>query len=77
VTYHALPVADRPELRIARFERITRDLHPHEPALDSLLLNAPEGRLADEIGFLIQIDQPIESECEWVVVQRDVGDVGK
>jgi hypothetical protein len=43
VTYRVLPVADRPELRVSRFQQITYDLHPHEPALDSLLLTALEG----------------------------------
>src|SRR5206468_8338517 len=70
--------ADRPSpsghgpFRHVELDGLAADLDPDELPLGAFVLDALEGRLADEVARLVEVDRPSEPDFVGVVLDRHV-----
>src|SRR3989449_7167416 len=64
---------DRPRMRKpGPDDLVTRDLDTDELPLRTLLLDLSQRGSADEVGFLVKVDEPSQARFVWVVIPVDI-----
>ena len=72
-----LPILGDGPMRVVRTgERRAFNLQTDEQLSDTLFPDARQGLFADEIGLHFQIDETIQPEFEWIVLQGHICVIG-